>query len=90
MNFTAYMPQGSPLKGVLVPKEAIVLWQGRAWVYARKDAGHFVRRETPTDVPTAEGWFVTQGLAPGDQVTVKGAQLLLSEEFRSQIKETED
>ena len=89
MNFTAYLPQGTELKGVMVPKEAIVLWQGKAWVYVRKDTGHFARRETATDVPAAEGWFVTQGLAPGDSIVVKGAQLLLSEEFRSQIKETE-
>jgi multidrug efflux pump subunit AcrA (membrane-fusion protein) len=90
MNLTAYLPEGSELKGVLVPKSAVVLWQGKSWVYVRKDADHFVRRETPTDVPTAEGWFVTQGLAPGDQTVVKGAQLLFSEEFRSQIKETEE
>ena len=36
------------------------------------------------------GWF-NQGLSVGEEVVVNGAQLLLSEEFKSQIKnENED
>jgi hypothetical protein len=86
MNVIAYLPSGSQIGGVLVPASAVVLWQGKAWVYRQKESGRFVRREISTDTPVQEGWFVREGLSAGDQVVVRGAQLLLSEEFRAQIQ----
>lgn len=89
MNIIAYLPVGPQVQGVLLPASAVTWWQGKAWVYVQKETGHFVRREVSTESPVQEGWFVSKGLSAGDQLVVSGAQLLLSEEFRSQIQADE-
>jgi hypothetical protein len=87
MNARAFLPIGSALKGVTVPASAVVWWQGKAWIYVKKDAEHFVRREMTTDAPVPEGWFVARReLSAGSRLVVTGAQLLLSEEFRAQVQ----
>ncbi len=82
---TALLPTGEPRTGVIVPRQAVVWWQGRAWIYVQLDAARFARRELPTDSPVPGGWFVSQGIWPDQHVVTKGAQQLLSEEFRAQI-----
>jgi hypothetical protein len=62
-----------------VPRDAIVSFQGRSWVYVQRDATHFSRREVA-------GPFVTN-IAPGTRVVTTGAQELLSEEMRAQLHE---
>jgi hypothetical protein len=86
MNVLAYLPVGPQVQGVVVPASAIVWWQGKTWVYGEKDENHFVRREISTETPVQQGWFVAKHLAAGDRLVVRGAQLLLSEEFRAQIQ----
>lgn len=90
MNVLALLPTGPALKGVVVPAAAVIWWQGKAWVYLKKGMDSFVRREVPTTVPVNDGFFVATGLSPDDRVVVKGAQLLHSEEFRSQIEVGEE
>ena len=85
----AYLPIGPTVQGVMIPAAAVVWWQGKAWVYVQTDPNHFVRRELSTETPVPEGWFVGTGLAAGDSIVVRGAQLLLSEEFRAQIQVSE-
>jgi hypothetical protein len=80
------LPSGPWRKGVIVPGRAIVWWQGKAWVYVQTAPERFTRREVSTDTPAGDGWFVTMGLASGDEVVTSGAQQLLSEEFRSRIQ----
>lgn len=86
LNLVARMPVGRSMRGVLIPQSAIVWWQGNAWVYQQTAPGRFVRRLVPTDMPLATGVFISTGFSPGDQIVVRGAQALLSEEFRSQIQ----
>lgn len=86
MNVLAYVPNGGRSEGVIVPAAAVVWWQGKAWVYVQKDSDRFVRHEISTETPVPEGWFIRKGLSPSDRVVVSGAQLLLSEELRSQIQ----
>ncbi len=83
---TAYLGVGGTLKGVVAPEAALVWWKGQAWVYRQVSATQFVRRAVDTTQPVAQGVFVTAGLSPGDKVVVHGSQMLLSEEFRSQIQ----
>ncbi|HEX6964358.1 MAG TPA: HlyD family efflux transporter periplasmic adaptor subunit [Gemmatimonadaceae bacterium] len=84
---------GTVDRAALVPADAVVQWQGLAWAYVRRggDAAQasFVRRRVDTSHPVSGGWLVssTDPLAvhAGDTVVVRGAQELLSEEFRSRI-----
>ncbi len=86
LNLMARLPVGRLMHGVLVPRSAMVWWQGNAWVYQQTAVGRFVRRQVPNDTPLASGAFVSRGFSPGDQIVIRGAQTLLSEEFRSQIQ----
>lgn len=71
--------------GVRVPPSAIVRFGGKAWVYVRVAPDQFVRRALGTDRPLADGLF-SEALTVDTQLVTSGAQLLLSEEFKFQIK----
>ena len=87
---SAYLPTtGPPQPGVVVPRSAIVRFTGRAWAYVELNAGRFSRREMTLDHATAEGWFVTTRVSPGDRVVTTGAATLLSEELKSEIRTAE-
>ncbi|MDA8164795.1 MAG: hypothetical protein M0017_07175 [Desulfobacteraceae bacterium] len=90
MNVSALLLVGKEVSGALIPSSAAVWWQGRAWGYVQRDESHFVRREISTATPVEEGWFVTGGFSGGERLVTSGAQMLLSEEFRSQIKVGEE
>ena len=90
MNVVVMLPAGGASKGSLVPANAVVWSQGKAWAYFRTGDDTFVRREIATDTPTPDGGYVVKGLSDNAEVVVQGAQLLLSEEFRSQIEVGEE
>ena len=77
---------GEPANGVIVPDAAAVQLSGRVWVYVQTGNTDFARREIAVDRPAPGGWFVTNNVAPGDRIVITGAQTLLSEEGKSQIK----
>ncbi|MGE5174109.1 MAG: hypothetical protein ACM3MD_09810 [Betaproteobacteria bacterium] len=77
---------GKHTPGVVVPDSAVVWLDGKAWAYVQKGREPFFRQEVSTNHPVGEGWLVTKHFSAGDRVVVQGAQLLLSEEFRSQIR----
>lgn len=78
MNVTARYAAaaGGQAVAVVLPPGASVSWQGRTWVYVRRDATHFVRRDA-------------SAINAGDQVVTNGAQQLLSEEMRAQLHESD-
>jgi len=77
--------------GIIVPAAAVVWHGGKAWAYVREDADTFVRKEVATDNEVPGGWFNATTFEAGDEVVVSGAQLLLSEEQKFQIRnENED
>jgi len=90
MTVLSYLSAGSYRPGVVIPDSAVVWWQGSPWVYVQSESGHFVRRPVSTDTPVEDGWFVADGVVPGDRIVVCGAQLLLSEEFRQQTQVGEE
>jgi hypothetical protein len=77
---------GKSEQGVMVPRTAVVRFDGKEWVYREFAGDHFVRRELVPVQLTAEGYFVTDNLAPGTRVVVTGAQTLLSEELKAEIQ----
>ena len=83
---TAYLTlPGEKQSGVILPLTAVVRAAGLAWAYVQTGENQFTRRQVSTSAPTSDGWFVSAGFKPGEQVVVTGAQTLLSEEFKSQI-----
>jgi hypothetical protein len=85
MNVVVYLPTGQARSGAVIPREAVVWWQERAWIYRRSGADAFTRVPIATDQPAADGYVVADVPADSEIVT-RGAQLLLSEEFRAQIR----
>src|SRR5262249_42178958 len=82
---------GNVREGVIVPGAAGVWHGGKAWAYVKEGADLFVRREVSTADERGSGWFDATHFETGDQLVVSGAQLLLSEEQKFQIRnENED
>ena len=80
-NLVAHLPAGKLRRGLVIPQEAVVWSEGQSWVYRQTAANQFSRRAVPTDAPVENGFFVVKGFSTGDQVVVRGAQALLSEEL---------
>ncbi len=88
----------SQIGGVFVPTDAVVQWEGLAWIYVQRTASsppgrpaerQYVRLRIDTGHALDGGWqvpIVAGGIQPGDTIVVRGAQLLLSEEFRARIQ----
>lgn len=79
----------SSLKGVIVPNQAIAWHGGMAWIYVKTKPDTFLRKPVASDIELDNGWF-DNSLTPGTEVVIRGAQLLLSEEFKFQIKNEND
>lgn len=83
--------EGKAREGVIVPAAAVVWHAGKAWAYVKEEPEEFLRKEVSTSDELANGWFDGGHFEPGDEVVVSGAQLLLSEELKFQIRnENED
>ena len=80
--------------GVVIPDRAVVWYANKAWVYQKEGSDTFVRKEISTEIEANNegdnGWFNRAPFKAGDQVVINGAQLLLSEEFKSQITNEND
>jgi len=74
-----------PIEGVRVPRSAVVRFGGKTWVYVQRGGDRFERMALPADRVLADGVF-SDTLSPRTPVVTSGAQLLLSEEFKFQIK----
>lgn len=90
LSVTAYLETPGPARsGAVVPRSAVIWQTGKSWVYVQTDNEKFARREVALEDPASGGWF-TRSLKPGDKVVTRGAQMLLSEEFKSQIRVEDD
>jgi hypothetical protein len=85
-NVLAFLPTGKTIEGVTVPASAVVWWQNKTWVYRRAGPETFTRVEIANDLPAPDGGYIVKDLPPDGQIVTRGAQLLLSEEFRAQIR----
>jgi len=83
---TARIPvPGTERKGVVIPAAAVVRVGGKTYAFTQTGPNEFVRKELPVDQPVDGGFLAATNFASGDRVVVQGAQLLLSEEFKSQV-----
>ncbi len=90
MNVAALLPAGEAAPGALVPASAVVWLQGKAWAYAQIKPGRFARRVVSTEQPVQDGWVQPAAFSRSEAFVVRGAQVLLSEEFRAQISVGEE
>ena len=66
---------------------ALVRHEGEVFVYVQTSDELFLRQEIELDHPLSEGWFVDEGLKPGQKLVLTGAQQLLSEELKGEGRE---
>jgi hypothetical protein len=91
MQVNAVIPQQKNFtQGVIIPNTAVVWYGGQPWVYKKIEDDQFLRLSINTDVETDIGWFYTGNLKENDEIVTRGAQLLLSEEFKYQITNEND
>ena len=85
LNLQVVLVGGSEPDAVVVPESAVVWLQGAAWIYLRTDASTFIRREIVPKQSGPSGGYLVTSLPPESEIVVRGAQMLLSEEFRAQV-----
>ena len=91
MNVTVWIPeQNVQMTGVIIPESALIWYMDQALVYVKTDGKTFSRRILEHYSASADGYFITGTIKPGEQIVTKGAQMLLSEELRGQIPKEDD
>jgi len=68
----------------VVPQAAIVWLEGKAWAYRRTGSTTFERREIAVNRSAPGGGYIVAAMPPDADIVVRGAEMLLSEEFRAQ------
>jgi multidrug efflux pump subunit AcrA (membrane-fusion protein) len=76
----AHAAVGDAENGVVVPYTATVINAGKYWCYVEERPGLFVRTEINPGMPTDDGYFVKEGIAPGARIVTTSAGLLLARE----------
>ena len=77
--------------GVIIPASALVWHLGQAFVYLQLNNEQFKRiKINEKKLIHSNAYFIHTQLHPGDRLVSTGAQMLLSEEFRSQIPAEDD
>jgi hypothetical protein len=71
------------IAGVVVPEPAVVVADGLYWCYVKKNEDVYQRVAIDTNRPLGEGYFVADGIAPGEEVVTAGAGSLLARELNS-------
>ena len=73
-----WAPVGETTSGVVIPASAAVMSEGKYWCFVEKKPGTFERVEIDASKPTADGYFVTEGVAAGDKIVTAAAGQLLA------------
>jgi hypothetical protein len=78
-------------KYLFIPKESIVWNAGKAWVYIKIAEDKFIRKAVDTNNEDNDGWMIKEDqIKENDEIVISGSQLMLSEEFKYQIKNEND
>ncbi len=78
---------------LFIHRKSVVWSNGKPWIFIKVGSdGYFLRKPLISPLETSGGWLVEEGpFKEGELLVTDGAQLLLSEEFKYQIKnENED
>ncbi|HNS99803.1 MAG TPA: hypothetical protein PKL73_22780, partial [Polyangiaceae bacterium] len=67
----------TPRKALALPTEAVLIKDGgKSFVHIQTEPGVFVARQVAVSQPVEGKVLITSGIAPGDQVVVRGSLLL--------------
>lgn len=77
---SARINQPTRQTGVLLPRAALVRYEGLDWAYVRRGPGQFERRQVQDPTPEKDGDFVAQGFRAGEAVVVQGVAGLFAAE----------
>jgi hypothetical protein len=77
----AWTAVGDAEPGVVIPAAAAVTSAGQFYCFVERAPGQYERVEFSPDRAAGDGYFVTQGIAAGDQVVTSGAAHLLAREI---------
>jgi hypothetical protein len=80
-HLLAWAGVGAAESGVEIPASAVIISNGKYWCYVEEKPGVFVRTEIDTGMPTADGYFVKEGVSAGDKVVTASAGQLLAREM---------
>ena len=78
---SARINTSSAVTGVVIPRDAVVRYQGSDWAYVLTGGTRFERRRLDSPVPEAGGLFIARGVWPGEAVAVQGVAALLAAEL---------
>jgi hypothetical protein len=70
---SAHIDSTEAVRGVLLPRTAVIRFQGSDWAYVRRGPTAYERRLLNAPVAQDKGLFVASGFQSGDQVVVQGA-----------------
>lgn len=79
---------GAGASGVLLPRAAVVRWNGLAWAYVATDGTHFERRAVNALATTADGWVVGAPFKAGEKVVARGAEALIAQDVAPPAADT--
>jgi len=83
--------EDSQIKKFHIPKSAIIWNEGKPWIYVESINNSFLRQPIFKLEEVNDGWVVQFSNTPPRAIVTKGAQLLLSEEYKHLItNENED
>ncbi|WP_067733066.1 hypothetical protein [Novosphingobium naphthalenivorans] len=89
-QFTARAAGGAVQHGVIVPRSALVRWQGALWAYRRTGKGTFRRIAIDEAQPIDAGWLVSRGLTAGEPIVTDGATTLFAVERGASAVQEDD
>jgi hypothetical protein len=64
--------------GIVVPPTAVIVIDGKYWCFVEREPGVFSRAPLDIGQPMADGYFVKDGIKPGDRIVTSAAGLLLA------------
>jgi|GEM_PF-3291250 len=87
MAITALIPKmGKASARTIIPRSAVIWWQGLRWVYTARGGGVFALRELIHPKALPGGYAVAKGVLSSQRIVSKGAQLLLTIQLQSTLK----
>ena len=77
---SAHINSASSTPGVIIPRSAVIRFEGSDWAYVRTAPDRFERRLMQDPAPVDKGLFVASGFGPSEAVVVRGAAELFAVE----------